>query len=99
MKYKRFLDAIGGWRVLRNILATLAQVARKHGVAVANVATRLVPEQPAVAAIIVGARLGEREHHADNLRVFSFASDDDDRSVIDRALAMSARIPGDCGDE
>ena len=99
MKYKRFVDAIGGWAVLQTILAAIAQVARKHGVSVANVATRWVLEQPAVAAIIVGARLGEREHRADNLRVFSFALDDSDRAAIDRALATSTRIPGDCGDE
>jgi aryl-alcohol dehydrogenase-like predicted oxidoreductase/enamine deaminase RidA (YjgF/YER057c/UK114 family) len=99
MKYKRFVDAIGGWAVLQTILASLAQVAKKHGVSVANVATRWVLEQPAVAAIIVGARLGEREHRADNLRVFSFALDDADREAIERALAATTRIPGDCGDE
>lgn len=99
MKYKRFLDAIGGWQILQNILAALAQVAVKHRVSVANVATRWVYEQPAVGAIIVGARLGEREHRADNLRVCSFALDDDDRNVIDHALAEAASIPGDCGDE
>ncbi len=99
MKYKRFVDAIGGWAVLQTILAALAEVARKHGVSVANVATRWVLEQPAVAAIIVGARLGEREHRADNLRVFSFSLDDADRAMIERALATTTRIPGDCGDE
>ena len=99
MKYKRFVDAIGGWSVLQTILAALAQIARKHRVSVANVATRWVLEQPAVAAIIVGARLGEREHRADNLRLFSFRLDDDDRAAIGRALAATMRIPGDCGDE
>lgn len=99
MKYERFVDAIGGWAVLQSILAALANVARKHGVSVANVAARWVLDQPAVAAIIVGARLGEREHRADNLRIFSFALDDEDRTTIDRAIAAAARIPGDCGDE
>jgi aryl-alcohol dehydrogenase-like predicted oxidoreductase/enamine deaminase RidA (YjgF/YER057c/UK114 family) len=99
MKYKRFVDAIGGWPVLQTVLAAAAEVARKHGVSIANVATRWVLEQPAVAAIIVGARLGEREHRADNLRLFSFALDDDDRATLDRALAVTVRIPGDCGDE
>jgi aryl-alcohol dehydrogenase-like predicted oxidoreductase/enamine deaminase RidA (YjgF/YER057c/UK114 family) len=99
MKYKRFVDAVGGWPVLQAVLAAAAQVAKKHGVSLANVATRWVLEQPAVAAIIVGARLGEREHRADNLRLFSFALDDDDRAVIGRALSATARIPGDCGDE
>jgi aryl-alcohol dehydrogenase-like predicted oxidoreductase/enamine deaminase RidA (YjgF/YER057c/UK114 family) len=98
-KYKRFVDAVGGWTVLQAALAALALVARKHRVSVANVATRWVLEQPAVAAIIVGARLGEREHRADNLRVFSFSLDDDDRAAIGRAFAAAKRIPGDCGDE
>jgi len=99
MKYKRFVDAVGGWSVLQTILAAAGQVAKKHRVSIANVATRWVLEQPAVAAIIVGARLGEREHRADNLRLFSFALDDEDRAAIDRALAATKRIPGDCGDE
>ena len=66
---------------------------------VANVATRWVLEQPAVAAVIVGARLGEREHRADNLRLFGFGLDGEDRARLDEALAHARRIPGDCGDE
>ncbi|HKX09998.1 MAG TPA: aldo/keto reductase [Stellaceae bacterium] len=99
MKYLRFIDAIGGWDVFQAILSALAGIARKHGVSIANVATRWVLDQPAVAAIIVGARLGEREHRADNLRSFAFALDDADRDEIARALAAAKRIPGDCGDE
>ena len=87
MKYKRFIDAIGGWAVLQGVLRRCAEVARRHGVSIANVATRWVLEQPAVAAVIVGARLGEREHRADNLRLFSFALDAEDRARIDAALA------------
>jgi aryl-alcohol dehydrogenase-like predicted oxidoreductase len=98
-KYRRFVDALGGWDVLQALLAALAAIARKHQVSVANVATRWVLEQPAVRAIIVGARLGEREHRADNLRLFSFALDADDHARIDRALADAQPIPGDCGDE
>ena len=99
MKYRRFIDAVGGWGALQSVLAALAAVARRHGVSVANVATRWVLEQPAVAAVIVGARLGEREHRADNLRLSSFALDQEDRERIDAALKQTHRIPGDCGDE
>ena len=99
MKYKRFIQAIGGWEVLQSILAAAHAVARKHGVSIANVATRWVLDQPAVAAVIVGARLGERDHREDNLRIFSFAFDAEDRALIEKALAHSRRIPGDCGDE
>jgi aryl-alcohol dehydrogenase-like predicted oxidoreductase/enamine deaminase RidA (YjgF/YER057c/UK114 family) len=99
MKYARFVAQIGGWNVLQGILEALAKVAKKHGVSIANVATRWVLEQPAVGAIIVGARLGESEHRADNLKLFSFALDAEDKRVIDAALDETSRIPGDCGQE
>jgi len=99
LKYKRFIAAIGGWDTLQAILGAAHHVARKHGVSVANVAARWVLDQPAVAAVIVGARLGQREHRHDNLRVFTFTFDAEDRDMIDAALARSTRIAGDCGDE
>ncbi len=99
MKYKRFIAAIGGWGALQAILAAASRIARKHGVTIANVATRWVLDQPAVAAVIVGARLGEREHRQDNLRIFSFALDAEDRAEIDAAFARTRPVPGDCGDE
>ena len=73
MKYLRFVDAAGGWDALQAVLRAAAVVARRHGVSIANVATRWVLDHEAVAAVIVGARLGGAEHRADNLRLFSFA--------------------------
>jgi aryl-alcohol dehydrogenase-like predicted oxidoreductase/enamine deaminase RidA (YjgF/YER057c/UK114 family) len=99
MKYKRFIDAAGGWQSLQAILAALDKVARRKSVSIANVATRWTLEQPAVAAVIVGARPGERRHTDDNLKVFSFALDAEDRALIDEALARTSPLPGDCGDE
>jgi diketogulonate reductase-like aldo/keto reductase/enamine deaminase RidA (YjgF/YER057c/UK114 family) len=99
MKYKRFVDAAGGWPALQAILTALDRVARRKSVSIANVATRWALEQPAVAAVIVGARLGERRHTVDNLKVFSFALDAEDRALIDEALAKTTPLPGDSGDE
>jgi aryl-alcohol dehydrogenase-like predicted oxidoreductase/enamine deaminase RidA (YjgF/YER057c/UK114 family) len=99
MKYLRFVEQIGGWAVLQSILDAVSQVARKHDVSIGNVATRWVLEQKAVASVIVGARLGEREHRADNLNIFGFALDAEDHGIIDTALALTTPIPGDCGDE
>ena len=99
MKYKRFLDVAGSWAPLQELLRTLAGVAEKHGVSIANVASRYVLEQPAVAGVVIGARLGEREHIGDNLRLFAFTLDEDDLKQIDTALGAFAPIPGDCGDE
>ena len=73
MKYGRFMRVAGGWDALQRVLRAADAVARRHGVSIANVASRWVLEQPAVAGVIIGARPGEREHIADNLRVFSFA--------------------------
>ncbi len=99
MKYGRFVAAIGGWAALQVVLEAAGDIARKHGVSIANVATRWVLDQPAVAAVIVGARLTEREHRDDNARVFSFALDDADRARLEEAFAQTTTVPGDCGDE
>ena len=98
-KYNRFVGAIGGWSVFQNILATVDQIAKRHGVSIANVATRWVLDHPAVGAVIVGARLGERDHRADNRRTCAFALDPEDRERLDHALAAADPMPGDCGDE
>jgi aryl-alcohol dehydrogenase-like predicted oxidoreductase/enamine deaminase RidA (YjgF/YER057c/UK114 family) len=99
MKYKRFVDAAGGWGALQTILRALDAVAKKHGVSIANVAMRWTLDHPAIAAAIVGARLGERNHAQDNLAIFSFGLDADDHARIDAALKSTTPIAGDCGDE
>lgn len=98
-KYKRFIDAAGGWAALQRILGAATGIARKHRVSLSNVATRWVLEHPSVAAAIIGARLTESEHRADNLKVFGFALDEEDRAVLEAAFAGAQPIPGDCGDE
>lgn len=99
MKYYRFIEAAGGWEVVQGILSALEGVAQKHGVSVANVAARWVLEQPAVAAIVVGARLGERQHRTENLAVFEFSLDAEDQEQIAAATGHARALPGDCGDE
>jgi aryl-alcohol dehydrogenase-like predicted oxidoreductase/enamine deaminase RidA (YjgF/YER057c/UK114 family) len=98
-KYKRFIDAAGGWAAFQGILAAAAEIAARHGVSVANVATRWVLDHPAVAAAIIGARVTESEHRDDNARVFSLALDAEDRARLDAAFTSASPIPGDCGDE
>lgn len=99
MKYKRFVDAAGGWQAFQGLLQTLSPIARKHGVSVSNLASRWVLDHSAVAATIIGARLGENEHRADNLAVFDLHLDAEDRAAIAAATAGLAPIQGDCGDE
>ncbi|SHK15160.1 Predicted oxidoreductase [Shimia gijangensis] len=99
MKYKRFIDTAGGWAPYQGILTAANEIARKHDMSIANVATRWVLEQTGVAGVIIGARLGESEHMADNARLFSFALDNEDHERLDAAFATTNPLPGDCGDE
>ncbi|SNB72548.1 Predicted oxidoreductase [Arboricoccus pini] len=99
MKYKRFIDAIGGWGAYQTMLFTLAEIGQRHGASIANVATRWVLDQPATAAVIVGARLGERDHKADNQRLFELRLDAEDLARLGAAFAVTRPIPGDCGQE
>jgi aryl-alcohol dehydrogenase-like predicted oxidoreductase len=101
-KYKRMIDAWGGWALFQELLAVVKDIADKHGVGIANIGTRYVLDRPAVAGVIVGARLGLAEHIADNARVFGVALDDADLAQIETVLARSRdllRMIGDCGDE
>jgi aryl-alcohol dehydrogenase-like predicted oxidoreductase/enamine deaminase RidA (YjgF/YER057c/UK114 family) len=99
MKYQRFIQAVGGWDAVQKVLKAAQAIAHKHGVSVSNVAARWALEQKAVAAVIVGARLGESEHRADNLKLFAFALDEEDHATLSKAFAGTKRLTGDCGDE
>ena len=101
-KYKNMIDAWGGWALFQELLAVLQPIADKHGVGIANIGTRYILDRPAVAGAIIGARLGVAQHIADNARVFGFAFDGDDLSMIEAVLAKSRdlmQVIGDCGDE
>jgi aryl-alcohol dehydrogenase-like predicted oxidoreductase len=101
-KYKQMVDAWGGWQLFQELLVALKQVAVKHNVSLANVAIRAMLARPAVAGVIVGARLGLSEHIADNARVFELELNGEDLELIQAVQRRSNdlyRLIGDCGDE
>jgi len=98
-KYKRFIDAAGGWGKFQAVLSTVADVAARLDVSVANVACRYILDAPAVAGVIVGARLLHSEHVDDTLALFDFTLDEEATSAIASALSELDAIHGDCGDE
>lgn len=99
MKYKRFIDAAGGWQKFQNLLQAAKEIAQRHGVSVANIATRYILEQEYVGGVIIGARLGQSAHVEETMRLFSFELSETDKQIIQEAQAMLDPIPGDCGDE
>jgi aryl-alcohol dehydrogenase-like predicted oxidoreductase len=101
-KYNNMIAAWGGWALFQELLAALKPIADKHRASIANIGARYILDQPAVAGVIVGARLGVAEHIADNAHVFDFTLDAEDRAAIEIVLAKSRdlmRVIGDCGDE
>jgi aryl-alcohol dehydrogenase-like predicted oxidoreductase len=101
-KYKRMVDAWGGWDLFQELLSTLKGIAQKHGVSIANVATRYILDRPAVAGVIIGARLGIADHRQDNARVFDLSLDSEDAGGIEDVCKKSndlLEMIGDCGDE
>ncbi|KAL1557633.1 flagellar radial spoke protein 5 isoform X1 [Salvia divinorum] len=101
-KYKRMVDAWGGWSLFQGLLQTLNKIATKHGVSIPTVAVRYVLDQPGVAGSMVGVRLGLAEHIKDNNAIFSLVLDDEDVSSILQVTRKGKdlmKIIGDCGDE
>ena len=69
---------------------------------ISNVAVRYILDRPAVAGVIIGARLGITEHRAENARVFGLVLDGEDIESIEAVLRKSKDLfssIGDCGDE
>ncbi|MGE5635144.1 MAG: aldo/keto reductase [Deltaproteobacteria bacterium] len=101
-KYKKMIDAWGGWNLFQDLLLTLKRIAKKHDVSIANVATNYILAKPVVAGVIIGVRLGIVEHRNDNTQVFNFNLDKSDRDAIDAVCAKANNLfetIGDCGDE
>lgn len=101
-KYKNMIDAWGGWNLFQDLLVVIDGISKKHHVSIANVATKYILDKPAVAGVIIGARLGIAEHRSDNVRVFELQLDKEDgdaiKSVTSRSNNLFERI-GDCGEE
>lgn len=87
VKYRLIIDEFGSWDLFQTLLKTLKAIGDKHGVSLSSVATRIVLDQPQVAAAIVGARYAR--HLPKTLDVFSFTLDQDDRALLDGVLAQA----------
>ena len=101
-KYYNMIDAWGGWKLFQELLHVLSQIAKKHDSSIANVSAKFILDKPAVAGVIIGARLGISEHRQDNAKVFDLQLDSQDHALISSVTGKSNDlfdIIGDCGDE
>ena len=99
MKYGRFLQQAGGWDALQALLETVHQVARDKGLSMANIASRYILDQPAVAGVIIGVRPGISSHLVDNLKLYDCEFSTQEQQRLSEAVENLRPIPGDCGDE
>jgi diketogulonate reductase-like aldo/keto reductase len=85
---------------IQELLLVLSQMAEKHNVSISNVAVHDIAHKPAVAAVIIGARLSIAEHITSNQATFSFPGlDQGDVALIHAVVEKGDGIAGDCGDE
>ena len=99
MKYKRFIEAAGGWSRFQHLLEIVDKIAKRHKVSISNIATKYILDQEYVAGVIVGARLGQSNHVEDTMKLFSFNLSAVDLKIINSVRSILYPIPGDCGDE
>jgi aryl-alcohol dehydrogenase-like predicted oxidoreductase len=101
-KYKKMIDAWGGWTLFQELLSTLNRIAQKYNVSIPNVATRYILDKPVIGGVIIGARLGISDHISNNAKAFNFSLDKTDDEDIDAVCTKSNNLfetIGDCGDE
>lgn len=101
-KYKRMVDAWGGWTLFQTLLQVLNKIARKHRVSIPTVAVKYILDQLAVAGSMVGVRLGLSEHIQDTNAIFSLVLDEEDVETIKEVSSKGKdlmKVIGDCGDE
>lgn len=92
-KYASIIGQRGGWEWFQALLQTLDTLAKKHGVSIADVASRWVLQREGVGAIIVGAR--NASHVEEHQRLFQFALDSQDVSCIQAALDSGKKPTSD----
>src|SRR5947199_9291473 len=77
-KYKRMIDAWGGWALFQELLAVLKRIADRHGASIANIGTRYVLARPAGGGVIMRRSLGVGEHLAGHRRTLGVTRADVD---------------------
>ena len=95
-KYRLIIDEIGGWHIYQDLLHTLWNISKRHGVSISAIAVRWVMDQPSVAAVILG--VGGTSRAMQNRRLFDIALDDHDTEQLQARLSATNFPPGDMYD-
>jgi aryl-alcohol dehydrogenase-like predicted oxidoreductase len=90
-KYASIVRMRGGWDWYQSLLQLLDRIAQQYGVGIAEVSTRYILQQDAVAGVIIGAR--NARHVDQHKALFTFSLSDRDMGEIQDFLTSSGTIP------
>ncbi|MBI3336655.1 aldo/keto reductase [Candidatus Peregrinibacteria bacterium] len=93
VKYRLIVDEFGGWDLYQALLQALEHIAQKYFVSIATIASAYILQQPAVTAVIIGAR--DTTHLPENIAICSTSLDTDDLDSIHAVLQKSQGPLGD----
>jgi len=87
VKYRLIIEEFGGWSLFQQLLKVLASIAKNHNADIGTIASAWTLRQPAVKAVIVGAR--NLSHQKSNLQIPEINFSDSELSAIAEVLAQS----------
>lgn len=87
VKYRLIIEEFGGWSHFQQLLKVLAGIAENHNADIGTIASAWTLRQPAVKAVIVGAR--NLSHQKSNLQIPEINFSDSELNAIDEVLAQS----------
>lgn len=85
--YHKHINMLGGWEVFQHILKVLNPIAKKYAVFIASIASQYILDYPQVAAVIVGARLGESNYIEETKKIGQIQLSEEDRANIESVLS------------
>ena len=83
----------------QNLLETLDELSIRNNTSISNISSRYILEDPNVASVIIGARLGESDHISDNKKIYDVNFSEEDKKLLSKSLNLLDVVPGNCGDE
>ena len=87
VKYRLIIEEFGGWSLFQQLLKVLAGIAENHNADIGTIASAWTLRQPAVKAVIVGAR--NLSHQKSNLQIPEINFSDSELNAIHEVLAQS----------
>lgn len=94
VKYMQIIEDSLGWEGMQKLLPVLKEIADRHGVRIANVATQYILRQPGVGAVMIGTR--NSRHVDSNVATLNFDLTEEEIQTIHNFISRYPTPEGDC---